>query len=476
MGNSINIPEAIEKARKQIENEPNLSPALKTTFDLLINLCLLLAQKWLTKDSKNSNIPPSADPNREKTSRAQGKRKPGGQPGHPGTTLQPVENPDKIVPLKIERRSLPPGTWKEVGWEKRQVIDLEIRRVVTEYQAEIVENEHGERITAPFPEGVVQSAQYGESVKAHAVYMSVHQMVPCERVSEHFANQINIPLSAGSVCNFKAEAYNKLDWYEGWVTGKLAGEVVLNCDETGINIGGKRVWLHNVSSEEYTLCFPHEKRGKEGMDAMGALGKAKGILVHDYWKAYYGFTENEHALCNAHLIRELTGVVEEGQKWAEPVIEYLYGLRDEVEKSGGKLGKRRQEEARKEYRKLLRKGDKECPLGEEKPPGKRGRAAKPKSRNLLERLMDREDEVLRFMTEKEVPFTNNQAERDLRMMKVQQKISGCFRSWEGAKISCRIRSYISTCLKQGMTASEAVKLIFQNKLPDFVSFSNNPAE
>jgi transposase len=295
MGNSINIPETIEKARKQIENEPNLSPALKSTVDLLIDLCLLLSQKWLTKNSKNSSVPPSADPNREKSSKAQGKRKPGGQPGHPGTTLKPVDTPDTIVPLTIDRATLPPGEWKEAGWEKRQVIELEIRRVVTEYQAEIVENERGERVTAPFPQGVVQGVQYGESVKAHAVYMSVHQMVSCERVSEHFANQIDIPLSAGSVCNFKEEAYNKLAWFEGWVSKKLHGEEVLNCDETGINIGGRRVWLHNVSSEGYTLYFPHENTG------------------------------NEQALCNAHLIRELTAAAEEGQKWAEPVIEYLYG-------------------------------------------------------------------------------------------------------------------------------------------------------
>jgi transposase len=467
MRNSINIQETIEEARKQIEEEPNLSPALKATFEVLINLCLLLAQNHLPKNSKNSNIPPSADVNREKTSKALGKRKPGGQAGHPGTSLKPVDTPEKIVPLPVDRGTLPEGEWKTVGWEKRQIIDLEVRRVVTEYRAEIVENEQGERVTAGFPEGLVQAAQYGDSVKAHAVYMSVHQMVPCDRVSEHFANQINIPLSAGSVCNFKEEAYSKLEWFEKWVTERLQKEAVLNCDETGINIGGKRVWLHNVSSGGYTLYFPHEKRGKEAMDAMGTLGKAEGVLVHDYWKPYYGFAGNEHGLCNAHLIRELTLVAEGGQKWAQPVIEYLLGLNKEVEKAGGKLGKKEQEEARQEYRRLLRRGDKECPHGEEKPPGKRGRAAKPKSRNLLERLIEREDEVLRFMTKKEVPFTNNQAERDLRMMKVQQKISGCFRSWEGGKIYCRIRSYISTCLKQGMTASEAVGLVFQNKLPDF---------
>jgi transposase len=150
MGNNINIQETIEKARKQIDNEPNLSPALKTTFELLINLCLLPAQKYLPKNSKNSNIPPSADVNREKTSKAKGKRKPGGQAGHPGTSLKPVDNPDKTVPLLVDRRTLPAGEWKAIGWEKRQVIDLEIRRVVTEYQAEIVENERGERVSGCF--------------------------------------------------------------------------------------------------------------------------------------------------------------------------------------------------------------------------------------------------------------------------------------------------------------------------------------
>jgi transposase len=156
MGNSVNIQETIEKARKQIENEPNLPPALKAVFDLLIDLCLLLSQKQLTKNSKNSGIPPSADPNRENPSKAKGKRKPGGQPGHPGATVKPVDTPDTTVPLRIDRAALPPGEWKAAGWEKRRVIEREIRRVVIEYQAEIVENERGERVTAPFPEGVVR--------------------------------------------------------------------------------------------------------------------------------------------------------------------------------------------------------------------------------------------------------------------------------------------------------------------------------
>jgi transposase len=229
--------------------------------------------------------------------------------------------------------------------------------------------------------------------------------------------------------------------------------------------------MHSVSSEKYSRYYPHARRGKEAMDEMGILEEAEGILIHDYWKAYYGYRGKEHGLCNAHLIRELTMTGEEGQKWAEPMIEYLLGLNEEVEKGGGKLGIRRQEEEREEYRKILKRAEKENPEPPPKPPGKRGRLPKTKSRNLMERMRDREDEVLRFMTKKEVPFTNNLAERDLRMTKVQQKISGCFRSWAGAKIFCRIRGYLSTCSKNNISAAAALNLLFDDKLPEFVSYS-----
>jgi transposase len=255
----IDIYELIENARQQIKNESNLSPGLKATIELLIGVCLLLAGKRLARNSKNSNMPPSADVNREKNRKGQGQRKPGGQSGHEGKTLLPVENPEKIETIKIDRKTLPAGNWKEDGYETRQVFHMSIKRQVIEYRAEIVVNEKGKRITAPFPEGVTQSAQYGGSVKAHAVYMSVHQMIPCERVSEHFESQIHIPLSSGSVCNFKEEASEKLEWFDEWVNGKLQKEAVLNCDETGINIEGNRVWLHSASSEKYTRyldCTP----------------------------------------------------------------------------------------------------------------------------------------------------------------------------------------------------------------------------
>jgi transposase len=424
--------------------------------------------RFVNKNSKNSNLPPAMDPSREKTSKAKNKRKPGGQPGHEGNTLQPVDNPDEIKELKIDRKALPPGKWKNAGYKRRQVFNLVIKRHVTEYRAERLENENGGHIRAEFPEGLVQAAQYGNGVKAHAVYMSVEQLVPCERVSEHFDSQLNLPVSAGSICNFKQEAYKGLEIFEKWVKTRLSMSGVLHCDETGININSSREWVHSVSNGLYTYYYPHTRRGKEAMDEMGVLPGAEAALVHDHWKAYYRYEGKKHGLCNAHHIRELTGAEEEGRQWARPMIDFLLDLNQAVEGSGGELTEREQEERRKSYRKIIKAAEKECPPPPPNPAGKRGRVPRPKARNLIERLREYEDDVLRFMTDKEIPFTNNQAERDLRMIKAHQKISGCFRSWEGAYYFCRIKSYLSTCEKHDISSADALKMLFEGQMPSFM--------
>jgi transposase len=467
-GSEVNIQEVIEKAREGMASEAGLSPALRVTFELLINVLLLLADR-LSKTSKNSNMSPSADPNRVKKAKTKTGKKPGGQLGHTGKHLQPVENPDITIKIEIDREKLPAGKWKSAGFERRQVFDIKITRLVTEYQAEIMINQQGEKITADFPQGISQATQYGNGVKAHAVYMSVYQMIPCERVSEHFADQLNLPISPGSVCNFKQEAYALLETAETWTREQLKCEKVLNLDETGINIDSKRVWLHTVSSPLYTLYMPHEKRGKEAMDAMGILPDTKAVLVHDHWKPYYRYNENMHALCNAHHLRELTAATETGQKWGQTMTDFLVELNKQVDAGGGMLTQREQIEAREKYRGILATAETECPPPPEKPPDQRGRVAKSKTRNLLERLRSFEDDVLRFMTDRTIPFTNNLAERDLRMVKVQQKISGCFRSWEGASIFCRIRHYLSTCQKHDVSAADALRLLFSGHLPGFIS-------
>jgi transposase len=248
----------------------------------------------------------------------------------------------------------------------------------------------------------------------------------------------------------------------------LAAASLLHADETGINIGSKRHWLHCASSSQLTFFYPHAKRGTEAMDEAGILPTFRGILCHDHWKPYFRY-DCLHALCNAHHLRELEYAFEqEGQAWAKAMKDLLIECNQAVDDAGGVLTNDAAEAFRKRYRNLLDEADKECPPPEEKS-GRRGRTKRSKSRNLLERLRDFEAEVLRFMVVKEVPFTNNQGENDIRMTKVHQKISGCFRSMEGAGMFCRIRSYLSTCRKQGVSATEAMRLLFDGKWPDFMA-------
>jgi len=228
--------------------------------------------------------------------------------------------------------------------------------------------------------------------------------------------------------------------------------------------------LHCASNPQWTHYFPHEKRGKEAMDEIDILPRFKGILCHDHWKPYYRYQQMVHALCNAHHLRELTRAWEQdGMNWARDMDRLLREINQAVDDAGGALSTEKAKHYRIRYKKQLKKADTECPPPEE-PPGKpkRGRVKRSKARNLLERLIDYEDDVLRFMENPLLPFTNNLGENDIRMTKVQQKISGCFRSVDGAKIFCRVRGYLSTCRKQNVSASTALNLLFEGKLPDFV--------
>lgn len=466
--NNIKVEEVVEQVKSQIAGEKGLSPALKASLELLLLLVTLLLNR-LGINSSNSSKPPSADPNRKRKPKRQSDRKPGGQQGRQGTTLQPVVDPDEIKILQIDKKSLPDGQYREAGYESRQVIDLEITRVVTEWRAQILEDSQGKRYVAPFPEGVTRPVQYGIGVKVNSVYMSQYQLIPYNRIEDHFLDQMQIPVSNGTIYNFNQEAYERLDYFDQWVRRQLAASPLLHVDETGINIGGKGNWLHNTSNAEYSFFYPHVQRGCEALDEIGILSGFQGILCHDHWKSYYQYGAL-HSLCNAHHLRELERAWEQDkQQWAEKMIILLKEINKATHEAGGRLDIMASEHYRKRYRKLLQEAEKECPAPDEtKRKGRRGRVPRSKARNLLERLRDFEDDVLRFMDEKDVPFSNNQAENDLRMTKVQQKISGCFRSFDGAKIFCRVRSYLSTCRKQGLTPSESLRLLFEGKWPPFM--------
>jgi transposase len=465
---NIDIEATINKAQQLVREDKQLSAASKSMFEILILIIALLTNR-LNLNSSNSSKPPSSDPNRKRRPKSGTGKKPGGQKGHLGITLEKVDTPDRIEVINIDRRTLPAGKYRQAGYDTRQVFDIDISRVVTEYRAQILEDEKGRQFVAPFPQGVTKAVQYGAGIKAHSVYMSQFQLVPYNRIQDYFADQINVPVSEGSIFNFNQEAYDLLADFENRVKNELFASQLAHADETGINISGKRHWLHCVSNDRWTFFYPHKKRGTDAMNAMGVLPEFKGTLCHDHWKPYYKY-DCTHALCNAHHLRELTRAWEQDdQKWAQQMKDLLETINCKVNEAGGVLDAQESQKYRKKYRTLIKKAEIQCPEPiREKEKGKRGRIKKSKSRNLLERLRDYENDVLRFMDNEHIPFSNNLGENDIRMTKVQQKISGCFRSVNGAQIFCRVRSYLSTCRKQGIKASHALDFLFGGKLPNFL--------
>jgi len=467
----IDVEATIKKVQRLLAEEAHLSSALRAALEVLIMLVQLLANR-LSLNSRNSSKPPSTDrfnKGDKDNNNDNKKNKPGGQTGRLGTTLQKVDDPDEIKTLELDRTTLPPGAYQEDGFESRQVFDIDIRRVVTEYRAEVLVDQSGNRFTAAFPEAVTKAVQYGNGVKAQAVYLSQYQLIPYQRVQEQFQDQFQLPISVGSIFTFNQQAYTLLEQFEHKLIAKMLLSSVLHADETGINISGKNHWLHCLSNPQWTLYYAHAKRGSEAIIANNVLPRFTGILCHDHWKPYFQLN-CLHALCNAHHLRELTYVEEQDQQgWAKQMRELLLDIEQAVKAQGGVLPEPQAIRYTEQYRALLKQAEVECPPPDpQRKPGQRGRVKRSKARNLLERLLNYEQETLRFMTDARVPFTNNQGENDIRMTKVHQKISGCFRSQEGADIFCRVRSYLSTCRKNNVSASEALTLLFDGKLPEFI--------
>ena len=464
MAKKLNVSETVLAARRELKNEDGLSSSLKATMDGVLDLVVVLANR-LGLNSSNSSKPPSSDLNHTRRTRAtKGKRrKPGGQKGHSGSRLQQVENPTAIEELTIDRRTLPQGKWKLAGIDRRQVFEIAVSFNVTEYQAEVLENERGETYVAEFPAGVTEPAQYGLGVKATSVYLSQFQLIPQARVQDLFKTQYGLPLAKGSVNNFNILAARTLrDWnFKDWLRDQLVLSPVLHADETGTNINGDRYWIHCLCNESLTYFHVDTKRGQDAMERMGVLAKFRGQLVHDHWKPYFLYLCT-HVLCNAHHLRELERAIDQDlQKWAKRMKALLEEINARVKDSGGKLSKKKIKQYEKQYRRILKAADKECPENKKQ-------RAQSKSRNLIERLIAFEEETLRFMVEDQTPFTNNQGERDLRMNKVQQKISGCFRTERGAEDFCLIRSYLSTCRKRGVHPMEALRALFSGAKPKFM--------
>jgi transposase len=426
----------------------------------------------IAKNSRNSSKPPSSDgfnkPN-PKSQRETGKRNTGGQKGHLGITLLQVETPDVVVRHTAEvcEECQKPLTGALLlGVEKRQEFDLPpIQAVVTEHQAEITICPFcGCKNKGKFPENITQSVQYGPRSKAVASYLTHYQLLPYARLTELFEDVFKFPLSEGTLFNVTKTCYDKLEDYELQVKQLLIESPVVHFDESGIRVKKKLNWLHVASTTHLTHYAMHEKRGFEAMEAVGILPFFKGIAIHDHWKPYF-YYQTPHGLCNAHHFRELIYHEEQyGQQWAKKLHDCLLGAKMEVEahKIKGELvmAPERLCYFEQQYDHILTIGLEEIPPVQQTIK-KRGRSKQHPAKNLLDRLQNFKRETLAFMYDFRASFTNNQAENDIRMIKVKQKVSGCFRSSEGANMFLRTRGYISTARKHTLNPLEALTDVFK---------------
>ena len=445
--------------RRQLTRLADTQPRrlVPIVLDCQRRLDLLHARLALT--SRNSSKPPASEGYAKpapKSLRERTGRRPGGQPGHAGHTLQPVPRPDHVVPHRLTQcpcgcgRSLRRQPVLRV--ERRQVFDLPptTRVEVTEHQAEVkVCPASGAEVTAAFPPGVNAPVQYGPRFKGWLSYWRHQQLLPLDRIAQMCADLFGHSISEATIQAVDVELDEALAPFETHVKALLGGAPVVHFDETGVRVAGRLHWLHSASTAWLTWYGIHAKRGRTALDAFGILPVFRGQAVHDGYTSYFHYP-CAHILCNAHHGRELVFMATVlRERWARPLHRLLQRMLKAVRAVAPRpLSCRSIAAFTRTYRTLLAKGCRRHPR-QAPVPGRRGRARQSHAYNLLRRLRDHEASVLAFLSDPQVPFTNNQAERDLRMMKVQQKISGTFRTPAGARRFARLRSYLSTARKQG---------------------------
>ncbi len=422
----------------------------------------------IAKNSSNSSKPPSSDGLKKpqpRSLRKKGHRPLGGQPGHKGNTLKMVDEPDEVVLHPVT--SCPHcqtelSDMEPVGYEKRQLFDVPpIRLEVTEHQAEVKQCPGcGQQVKGMFPTYITQPTQYGPRLKAQASYLNNYHFIPLERTEELLTDFYGHSPSEPAVLAANHQLVVQIDPALTSIRQQLVESDVANFDESGLRVAGKLHWLHVASTSHLTHYHVHRQRGQEGMAAGEILSLFQGEAVHDHWSPYLKFDNCRHNFCNAHHLRELQFIAAQyQQRWATQMAQLLLEIKAEVAATPDPatcLPAERLLHYETEYDKLIAMGVAANPLPDDPPPKKRGRRQQPPPKNLLDRLAKHKSGVLAFMHDFRIPFDNNLAERDVRMVKVKQKVSGAFRTHTGADTFCAIRSYISTVRKHGLNVIDAM--------------------
>jgi transposase len=426
------------------------------------------------KNSSNSSKPPSGDGFGKKTKslRIKSQRKTGGQIDHPGSTLEWSIEVDVFVEHKVEQchecgTSLAIEPVQTV-WA-RQVYDIPpIELKVYEHRSEVKNCPHcGVENQAEFPSFANSIVQYGPRLKSMMVYLMEGQLLPSARTCEVLSEIVGVSVSEATLFNTRSQCFEQLAPIANTIQSAIVGSPVVHFDETGMRVNGKLWWLHVACTDGLTYYFVHQKRGHDAIDEMGILPTFEGKAIHDGWKSYQHYN-CEHFLCNAHHLRELMFIWEQYQQpWAIGMLILLGSIKSQVDEASPAqtpLAADVIQAFETRYQTILEQGFLVNPPPAPPPTRHRrsrgGRLKQSPARNLLDRLQNQQASVLGFMYDFVVPFDNNQAERDVRMVKLKQKISGTFRSEAGAKMFCRIRGYISTLRKQGFNVLDAFISLF----------------
>lgn len=465
--------ETIENQTETIENQTSVIEKLRSELSEK-NATIKKLKEQLGMNSQNSSKPPSTDgftKPQPKSLRKPSGKKPGAQKGHKGNGFKLMRNPDETIkhyPVACEAcpNKLQCTSFKVAATRYECDIVLETKLTCHKQMACLCPMQNNEKITGSFPESIKSTMQYGDNLKAFVVTLNTSGMIAINRLHDILKATFNIPISTGSINSMIASMNEKLNPVLELIKTKVTDSKVAHFDETSVPVNGKNHWIHCSSTPKFTHLTVEEKRGEKGIVSSGVLPLYNGIAIHDCWPAYFKFTDVNHGLCVTHLLRELTGIFENSpdQVWADTMIKHLLLMKtykdnfianDLLEMKPLYL-----EHFLKRYDEIIDEGVKVNPLAEISQP-KRGRPKKGKVRALLHRLSIHKESVCLFLTNFNVPFTNNQAERDIRMAKVKKKIAGTFRTPEGAQTFVKVMAYTSTLSKHGVGSFESIKAVIK---------------